>query len=261
MDLTEQIDCLTKNGVGAIELRRVWGKGVLELTDEEVKRVAEQTSAAGIGFSAIGSPIGKFSLDGDFNEELESIKRAIELAHMLDCKYIRMFSYFIPKGVDYSTHRQQCIDQVAQLAEVCEPTGVKCALENETGIYADVGERHLDMLQSVDSPALVGIFDPANFVQCGQRPYDDCWKALKPYIEYFHIKDAKLVDGSITPAGQGDGDIPKILDEAFADGFDNFLTLEPHLKVAAHSHGETGPELFSTAVNALRKVLNDVGVE
>ena len=60
-------------------------------------------------------------------------------------------------------------------------------------------------------------------------------------------------------AGSGDGDITMILSEAFNEGYDNFLTLEPHLKVAGHSHGETGPELFKTAVEGLRKVLRDIG--
>ena len=83
MDLQEQIDCLKVNGVTAIELRRVWDKHVLDLTDEEVKKIAQMTGENGIGFSAIGSPIGKFPLDGDFNEEIERTKRAIEIANAL----------------------------------------------------------------------------------------------------------------------------------------------------------------------------------
>jgi 3-dehydroshikimate dehydratase len=259
-ELDEQIECLKKNGVGFIELRSMWGKNVMKLTDAEIKTITERAKANGIGFSAVGSPIGKFPLDGDFNEEIESVKRAIDIARALDCRYIRMFSYFIPKGVDAAKHRDQCVDQVAKLAEICEPTGIKCALENEKGIFGDTGDRFLDILRSVNSSALVGVFDPANFVQCGQRPYQDCWLKVKPYIEYFHIKDARLGSGSVVPAGDGDGDIPMILSETFNDGFDNFLTLEPHLKLAAASYGETGPELFGTAVSKLRKVLKDIGV-
>ncbi|MCX7045975.1 MAG: sugar phosphate isomerase/epimerase [Candidatus Sumerlaeota bacterium] len=258
-DLDEQIAVLKKNGVGAIELRGVWGKNVMALSDAEVQRVAATARDNGIGFSAIGSPIGKFPLDGDFNEELERLKRAIELAQTLSCKYIRMFSYYVPQGKTHAECRAQCIDWVGRLAQAAEPSGIKCALENEKGIYADTGDRFLDVFQSINSPALVGVFDPANYVQCGQRPYQDCWLKIKPFIEYFHIKDARMASGSIVVAGSGDGDITMILSEAFNEGYDNFLTLEPHLKVAGHSHGETGPELFKTAVEGLRKVLRDIG--
>jgi len=260
MDLDEQIETLRQSNVGAIELRRVWGKGVLDLTDEEAQTVARRARDNGIGFSAVGSPIGKFPLDGDFNEELARMRRALEIADVLGCRYVRMFSYHIPKGDDPAKHREQCMDWVGQLARLCEPTGVKCALENEKGIYTDTGERHLDMLATIDSPALVGIFDPANFVQCGERPYEDCWGKLKSRIEYFHIKDVDREKNQVVPAGEGDGDLPRILKEAFETGYDNFLTLEPHLKKAAASYGDTGPALFGVAVAALRKVLADIGV-
>ena len=66
--------------------------------------------------------------------------------------------------------------------------------------------------------------------------------------------------GQVVPAGQGDGQIAAIVKDAYASGYRGFLSLEPHLKVAAHSHGETGPELFVTAVKALRDVCKSIGV-
>ena len=40
------------------------------------------------------------------------------------------------------------------------------------------------------------------------------------------------------PAGEGDGDIPRILKDAAADGYDGFLALEPHLAKAEHSSSD-----------------------
>ena len=79
-------------------------------------------------------------------------------------------------------------------------------------------------------------------------------------VQWMNIKDAKKGTGEVVPAGQGDGQIAPILKDAYANGYRGFLSLEPHLKVAAHSHGETGPELFVTAVNALRDVCKSVSV-
>jgi sugar phosphate isomerase/epimerase len=83
---------------------------------------------------------------------------------------------------------------------------------------------------------------------------------LKPYIGYFHIKDAIMGEGKVVPAGQGDGQVRELMAAAKETGYDGFLSLEPHLKVAGHSTGYTGPELFATAVNALRGILDDLDI-
>ena len=41
----------------------------------------------------------------------------------------------------------------------------------------------------------------------------------------------------------------------FCNGYDNFLTLEPHLSLAEANYGRTTPELFKSAVVALNDIL------
>lgn len=257
-DLSTQIENLKMNGVGYIELRGVWGKNVLALTEDEIRLIKKQAADHGIGFSSIGSPLGKFPLDGDFNLQIEDLKKAIDYAHILEAPYIRIFSFWMPHGTDPARHRSQVMDWLGRMIAVAEGTGIVLAHENEKDIYGDTGDRCLDIFNNLQSPAFTGIFDFANFVQCNQRPYIDCWLKLKPFITYFHIKDALFGSGKVVPAGQGNGDIEKILGEAFAAGFDNFLTLEPHLSVAEISFGRTTPELFQTAASALKDILNRV---
>lgn len=257
-NLDEQIATLKANGIGWIELRGVWGKNVLDLSEAEIRTVKQRASENGLGFSAIGSPLGKFPLDGDFRLQMDGLKRALDYAQILEAPYIRMFSFYTPDGEDPSTHRAQVIDWLQQMIVEAQKTPVVLAHENEKGIYGDTGARCLDLYTTLASPAFTGIFDFANFVQCGQKPYSDCWLKLRPYITYFHIKDALLESGKVVPAGQGDGDVARILEEAFASEFNNFLTLEPHLSVAEASYGRTTPELFNTATDALKKILGKV---
>src|SRR5690242_18010153 len=96
-DLDEQIHNLQANGVGYIELRGVWGKNVLALSEAEIREVKRRASASGIGFSAIGSPIGKFPLDGDFSMQVEALKIALDYAQILEAPYIRLFPFYIPE--------------------------------------------------------------------------------------------------------------------------------------------------------------------
>jgi sugar phosphate isomerase/epimerase len=257
-DLDIQISQLKANGVGFIELRGVWGKNVMALSPAEIREIKQRAEDAGIGFSAIGSPLGKFPLDGDFNAQIEGVKKALDYAQALNAPYIRLFSFWIPNGEDPAKYRAQVMDWLGQLVAIASTTPIVLAHENEKGIYGDTGERCLDLYTSLASPSFTGIFDFANFVQCGERPYADCWKKLQAYITYFHVKDALLDSGKVVPAGEGDGDVAKILGEAFAAGFDNFLTLEPHLSIAEASYGRTTPELFQTASRALFRILKRV---
>jgi sugar phosphate isomerase/epimerase len=257
-ELQTQLEVLAANDVGNIELRGVWGKGVLDLSAAEVRRVNDAARQAGVGFSAVASPIGKFPVAGDFAEERERMRRALEYAALLEAPFVRIFSYFIPAGDDAAVYRNQVLDWLGALAALAQPTGVRLAHENERGIYGDTGDRVLDLLDSIDSPAFTGIFDFANFVVCGQDAYR-CWQQVRPHISYFHIKDAVAATGTVVPAGDGDGALARILGEAYAAGFDSFLTLEPHLDVAAASHGRTSPARFGIAADALGRVLTSIG--
>ena len=72
-------------------------------------------------------------------------------------------------------------------------------------------------------PELRAVFDPANFIQCGQETLA-AWALLEPYVEYFHVKDA-MPDGTVVPAGRGAGHLAELL----RDYRGETLTLEPHL--------------------------------
>lgn len=258
-DLNEQVAVLKANGVGNIELRGVWGKNVMELTADQVRDIGRVARANGIGFSSIGSPLGKFPLDGDFNLELEKVKKALEFCGILGCRYIRVFSYYIPEGHTHEQHRTQVMDWLGRLIAEAEKTDVVLCHENERAIYGDLGQYCLDLHQTLTSSHFRGVFDFANYIHCGEDPLPN-WPMLKPHIEYFHVKDSKRDTLEMVPAGQGDGQIEPILRDAAQSGFDNFLTLEPHLSVAEKNWGRTTPDLFKTAVDALRGVMAKAGM-
>ena len=67
------------------------------------------------------------------------------------------------------------------------------------------------------------VFDPVDFVQCGQDT-QCAYEQLKDYIAYVHIKDVKISDGSVVPAGRGDGRYQG----AYYFQCDPFERLDPH---------------------------------
>lgn len=257
-ELSEQISCLESESMRYLEFRGVWGKNVLKLDNAELATVKEELTRHNIGVSSIGSPIGKIMITDPFNQHLQDFERALYTAEYLESKYIRVFSFFIPKEEDPVKYRDEVMERMYQLTRRAEQAGMVLLHENEKEIYGDTGERCLDILSTVNSPSLRAAYDPANFVQCGVKPFKEAFPILKPYIEYVHIKDAVHAGGHVKVAGKGDGQVKEALTVLMQEGYEGFLSLEPHLQSAETFQGFSGAELFKEATQACKVILNEL---
>ena len=265
--LDEQIRALTEAGVCCVELRGVDGKSVKDLTLDEAKAVRAKLDAAGIRVSSMGSPFGKIGIEDDFEPHFAEFRHALELCKILGTKLMRVFSFYIPAGKDPAAYRPEVLRRMTAMLDAADAAGVRLAHENEKGIYGDIGDRCLDLREALGDRLGV-IFDPANFIQCGDVPAQQFPK-LQKYITYMHIKDALLTDGSVVPCGAGDGTVADILDRL--DGTEMYLSVEPHLTVfkglenlqgEALKHKYTYPDsytAFQAAVSALKDALKSIG--
>ena len=260
---TEQIDAMKANGILYTELRGVDGIGVADLTKDQVKNVKEMLDKEGLKVWSIGSPIGKIDIKDEFEPHLDKFKRVIETAQYTGCNKIRLFSFY---GYDGSAAaRDEVLYRMNKFVEVNEGSGVLLCHENEKGIYGDIAERCLDLAKAI--PQIKAIFDPANYIQCGQDTWE-AWTMLEPYVEYMHIKDADK-SGKIVPPGWGIGNIAKIF-ETYRNFQNPVVTLEPHLMEfyglsALEKEGEktetselvfkTNREAFDFAVTELKKII------
>jgi sugar phosphate isomerase/epimerase len=146
------------------------------------------------------------------------------------------------------------MSRMAELTRRAADRGITLLLENEKGIYGDTAARVSDLLETVDSPFLVHAFDPANYVEI-EQPIEPAWSQLRARVKHFHIKDYNSKIHRNVPAGAGDGQIPRLLREAAAIGYDGYCVLEPHLVVAERTFGFTGPQRFADAAMALKTIL------
>ncbi len=260
-DLNEQIQLFTKLGIKHVEFRSAWGTKVLDLSEEQLAEAKRQLDAAGISMSSVGSDVGKIQIIDPFEEHLERAAHAVEVAKFFGSPYIRMFSFFIPEGDDPDQYREEVMARTREFVQLAEAGGVTMLHENEKDIYGDIPRRVVDLVETMGSPNYRAIFDPANFVQCGVRPRDEAYDVVRPYTDYIHIKDAKFADSSVTPAGQGDGQVPEVLAALAADGYDGFLSIEPHLGVFDAFGGLAGAQLWTVAYDALTGILKDQGID
>lgn len=265
--LDAQLAALKRNGISHIEMRMVDGKNASNLTADEAVAVRAKLSAAGVSLSALGSPFGKIRADEPFEPHFAQFKHALMLCKLLGATRMRIFSFYIPEGADPADFRSEVIARMDKMLCAAEEWGIRLLHENEKGIYGDIASRCKDLLDHFGG-RLGCIFDPANFIQCGEQPLDN-FALLKDKIEYMHIKDALLADGSVVPSGKGDGNVPSILKDMPGCG-DMILSLEPHLTVFSGletlqdeslKHVYTYPDsdtAFDAAASALRGILTDL---
>lgn len=240
-----QFRVLQKLNISYFEPRGIDGKNIADLSDEEAEALKEKMEQAGIRVSSIGSPIGKIRLDEDFEAHFRKFRRVVEVAKKLDARYIRMFSFYRPakpdsaegaasgaegeNAQDWSAEeRAEVIGRLSRMIAYAKEQDEVLLHENEKDIYGDTAERCADLMKELSCEHFRAVFDSANFVQCGQDT-KEAYEKLEKFISYVHIKDAFLEDGKVVPAGAGDGNVEYILKSLLDNGYDGFLSLEPHL--------------------------------
>ena len=220
--ISEQIKAMTENGIDYLEIRGVDGENISDISKEKAREVRKHLDDAGLSVWSLGSPYGKIGICDDFTAHLDKFKKGLDLADILGAKHIRMFSFYVPSG-DEARYKEEVFRRLEQFIFAANGSGVILCHENEKGIYGDIADRCVEIHK--EFPTLKAVFDPANFVQCGQNTIK-AWELLLPYVEYMHIKDA-MADGSVVPAGKGTGNLPYLLRNYKG----KVLTLEPHLSV------------------------------
>ncbi len=266
--LTEQITALTENGISYIEPRFIDGKGVLDLSDEELDELAKKLADAGIKVDSLGSPIGKYGITDDFEQHITQFKRALYVCKTLGAKRMRMFSFYV-KQDELELHRAEVIRRLKIMVEMAKAEGITLCHENESLIYGQMPAEVRDLMLSVDG--LAAIFDPANYRMNDADVFEGIDATLLN-LAYLHIKDAEYKTQTILPAGVGEGRIGEILDivNDKTDG-DIFLTVEPHLftflayktidthELKGKYEFNSDREAFDFAVKSLKTLLTERG--
>lgn len=266
--LDEQIRVLKKLGMHYVEMRGANGKGLVEYPLDEVEKIKEQLDENDIHLSSVGSPIGKIPITDGFEEHFKLFCHTVNIAHVMEVPYIRMFSFFMPEGEDPEKYHDEVFRRVGRMADYAAKHNVILLHENEKEIYGDVADRCRKLMEEFYSDHFKAVFDFANFVQCHQDT-KEAYEMLKPYIEYVHVKDAEWESGQVVPAGHGDGNVKEILQMLKESGYEGFLSLEPHLAdfagFSALENGKsekkeklTGEESFTLAHESLVKILGEI---
>ncbi|MGL5279484.1 MAG: sugar phosphate isomerase/epimerase family protein [Cetobacterium sp.] len=266
----EELEVAKSLSMNYIELRSINGKNISEIPLNEITNIKNELDKKGLKVSSIGSPIGKIRIEDDFISHLKKYDHILKICEILDVKYIRIFSFFMLKD-EKEYYENEVYSRLNIFLEKIKDKNIILLHENEKDIYGDDIESCLKLVKNINNPQFKLIFDMANFVQVGENALK-AYETLKEYIEYFHLKDAKMLSNENVLVGTGDGDIEKILLKLHKKNYNGFLSLEPHLTNFSTLQQlelddirerkiqyQSGEEAFRLTYKALRNMIETLG--
>lgn len=247
--LADQIRAHRQLGWDTIEMRTVDGPNFVSLDEAAYRRCRDELRAAGMGVSCFGSAIANWArkISGDFQQDLDDLRRAAPRMRELGVRLIRVMSY--PNdGLSGPEWFKEAVRRLKELARIAEGEGVILAHENCSG-YGGQSPRALgELLAAVDSPAFQTAFDTGNPPahdpeHCAEGYTWEFYQVARPRLAHLHVKDARPgADGKpeFCFPGEGVGDVRRVLADLAAAGYDGYVSIEPHLKGAVHLGEQAG---------------------
>ena len=245
-DIERAAASMREIGMTAAELRMLFGKNVIDLTEAELDRACQICAANGLEIISIASPLLKCVLpdapevDSRFQQDMFASKqtiadqprltaRAFQIAKKTGARIIRVFSYWRTVDPD------QCFDRVVQalrgLADQAAKENLTIGIENEHACNIATARETARVLVAVDHPNLKVVWDPANAYVAGENAFPDGYRMLPVNrIAHVHAKDCRMADHKPAwgPLGECDLDWKGQIAALVNDGYRGYISLETH---------------------------------
>lgn len=248
-DLDIQIEAIKELGWNNIEMRNVGDKNLTLVDERTFENVCIKLSENNIHVNCFGSGIANWAkkLFESPESSYDEMKRAIPRMHRLETKFIRIMSFAVAQPFPLSDKdtAKEALKRLEILVKMAEDGGVVCVHENCSGWAGQSFEHTLRMLDKIQSSSLRLVFDTGNPIFekdiRGATPYKyqdslEFYNAVKDRVVYVHVKDGRIENGTMKYSfpGDGDGHVVEILKDLYKRGYDNGLSIEPHLAAVAH---------------------------
>ena len=245
-DLGVALDAMAPIGMTGAELRVVWGKNIMDLSDDELRRATELIHARDMHVMGISSPLLKCVLPGGgdvdsrfqqdsfgarwtIDDQARLADRALQICAITGARLVRVFSYW--RTVD----PERCFEPICQavrgLADQFKAHGVICGIENEHACNIGTAREANRVLDAVEHSHLKLVWDPANMLVAGEDPYPGGYEILpKDRIAHVHAKDCAMEGHKPVwgPLGTRHIDWKGQIDALLRDDYQGAVSLETH---------------------------------
>jgi L-ribulose-5-phosphate 3-epimerase len=245
-DLEIALEAMQEIGMSGAELRVVSGKNIMDLSDEELDRVAELVAARGFKVISIASPLFKcllpdspaidsrfqhdvFAAKHTFEDQPRLAERAFFIAKKFGARIIRVFSFW--RTVQPEACFEDVVREIGQLAEKAARHGLMIGLENEHACNIATGAETRRALDRLKHSNLGVVWDPANAYVSGENPFPAGYGLLPAdRIVHVHAKDCHMEGHTPVwgPLGTRAIDWKGQISALLKDGYAGYLSLETH---------------------------------
>jgi L-ribulose-5-phosphate 3-epimerase len=276
MDFEKALEFIKGLGMEYVELHALWNKNIEELNDEEVSEARKLLVKYGLKTSLISStlflqchlfesekefgPIDDYfiTIAGDYGFHMRALERCMKLCDVFDTDKMRIFG-FIQEDPTINEDRavEKVKESLAKPLEMVEKAGLTLVLENCPHTYLQFGSLTSRVIEEIDSKHFRALWDPANAMRSGGKPYPEDYRNISQYIEHVHAKDISL-DGELhmVPLGEGVIDYRGIVQSLMKDGFSGVVSLEP--EYVDEKGGR--PEGLRKSYEGIKTILKELGV-
>ncbi|MEI6788096.1 MAG: sugar phosphate isomerase/epimerase family protein [bacterium] len=251
-----QIKATKMLGWTNIESRNVDGENIHDISDADFDRVAGQLNEAGVKINCFGSAIANWGkqITDPMDSSLAEIRRAIPRMQRLGTKLVRIMSFAVLKDRDPDDQmEEERFNRLRELLKLFTDAGITPVHENCMN-YGGMGWVYtLRMIENV--PGLKLVFDTGNpvftsdYIKAKPWPRQSAWEFyshVKEHVAYVHIKDGVWDEATqqmtFTHAGEGMGDVRRIMKDLLGRGYDGGISIEPHLAVVFHDEKITSSD-------------------
>ncbi|MCH8881435.1 MAG: sugar phosphate isomerase/epimerase [Planctomycetes bacterium] len=182
------------------------------------------------------------------------VREHVELAQSLHCPYVRVFTGDIPGGSNRLGTLGRIVEALADLTHFAVRRKVTLLIENSGELSSS--KDLWFVLDAVQHPGLAACWNPVNGLSIGDRA-SIAIPRLGSQLGLVHITDAAFAGSSMEgyqPLGEGDVDIPTLVELLTGITYDGYLMVEwPKLWDNSLADAET---VLPKSVEYLRGLLN-----
>ncbi len=241
-DLDIAAPAMRAAGLETAELRVLWGRNILDVSDPDLDRALRLLDANGLVVDSIASPLLKCvlpdapDLDSRFQQDVFASQhafdgqprladRAFAIAQRTGARIIRVFSYW--RTVNPGAVFERIVAALRDLADRAAAHNLIIGLENEHACNIATASETARLLAALDHPHLRIVWDPANALVAGEPPFPDRFLLLPvSRIAHVHAKDHTAVGW--TSLGDGDVGWPAQIRALALGGYTGDINLETH---------------------------------
>lgn len=165
----------------------------------------------------------------------ELLAASLDYANELGADRVVIFG-FDRAGAPPGSPPEEVLNCLRLAAERASAAGIRLAVENEDGFWADTGTRTAQMVQTINHPALGINWDPGNAFFADDDPYPTGYHAVRGWVQHVHFKDAmRDPNGGFRYVADGEVDWAGQIRALVADDYDGYISIETHIRPKAAS--------------------------